>query len=67
MINSLIQLTDTVSTMTSIYNTATVCPYTKQNCSDDDPTRLTLDPDISGRFAESRDYDELEYLVYNQF
>lgn len=48
--------------MTSIYNAATVCPYTNQTCADDDPNRLTLDPHISERFAVSRDYDELKYL-----
>lgn len=48
--------------MTTIYNTATVCPYTNQGCASNDTNRLTLDPDISERFAVSRDYDELEYL-----
>lgn len=56
------QLTNTVTTMSSIYNSATVCPYTNQTCADDDPNRLALDPDISERFAVSRDYDELKYL-----
>lgn len=48
--------------MTSIYNSATVCPYNKQNCSANSPDRLSLDPQISDRFAKSRDYDELKYL-----
>lgn len=48
--------------MTAIYNTATVCPYINQACASNDENRLTLDPDITERFAVSRDYDELEYL-----
>lgn len=48
--------------MTSIYNSATVCPFEEKNCSDSSKNRLTLDPDITARFAESRNYDELEYL-----
>lgn len=48
--------------MTTIYNSATVCPYKNQNCADNDPNRLSLDPEISERFAKSRDFDELKYL-----
>ncbi|XP_055326230.1 angiotensin-converting enzyme-like, partial [Sitodiplosis mosellana] len=55
-------LTNTITDMTTVYNSATVCPYTVQTCADDDPNRLTLDPHITARFAESRDYDELKYL-----
>lgn len=58
----MIQLTNTITDMTTIYNSATVCPYKNQNCAKDDPNRLTLDPHISERFAVSRDYDELKYL-----
>lgn len=48
--------------MTTIYNSATVCPYRNQTCEKNDPNRLSLDPEISERFAKSRDFDELKYL-----
>lgn len=48
--------------MSSIYNKATVCPFKQQNCSENSPDRLTLDPHITERFAVSRDFDELQYL-----
>lgn len=48
--------------MTAIYNTATVCPFTEQNCAENAKNRLTLDPEITERFAESRNFDELQYL-----
>lgn len=48
--------------MTSIYNQATVCPFEEQNCSETSENRLTLDPHITKRFAESRNFDELKYL-----
>ncbi|XP_055323783.1 angiotensin-converting enzyme-like isoform X1 [Sitodiplosis mosellana] len=55
-------LTGTISSMTTNYNTATVCPYSNQLCESNDTNRLALDPEISNRFAISRDYDELKYL-----
>lgn len=46
--------------MSAVYNTATVCPFNDTHC---EPTaRLTLDPQITERFAVSRDFDELEHL-----
>lgn len=48
--------------MTTIYNSATVCPYEEQNCNATSTNRLTLDPDISDRMAKSRNFDELKYL-----
>lgn len=48
--------------MSSVFNKATICPYGKPNCAPNSPERLALDPDITKRFAESRDYNELEYL-----
>lgn len=47
--------------MTNVYNTAKVCPYEQQNCNKT-TEGLTLDPDISDRFAKSRNFHELEYL-----
>lgn len=45
--------------MSSIYAGATVCKYGEkpsEKC-----TKFTLDPEISDRMAESRDYEELKY------
>lgn len=47
--------------MLTIYNKATVCPYTNQQCNKT-KEGLTLDPHITDRFAQSRDFDELKYL-----
>uniref|UniRef100_A0A7G3ADB7 Angiotensin-converting enzyme n=1 Tax=Lutzomyia longipalpis TaxID=7200 RepID=A0A7G3ADB7_LUTLO len=58
------QFTDTRNAMTAIYNSAKICPYTQRDC-ESDPNftdYLTLDPEIEVRMAESRDYDELQYL-----
>lgn len=60
--NFLRQLTGVITKMTSIYNLATVCPFEDQNCPDKSENRLTLDPDITERFAKSRNFDELLYL-----
>lgn len=46
--------------MSSFYNLATVCPYKKEDCTENE--RLTLDPHLTERLAKSRDYDELKYL-----
>lgn len=43
--------------MSSIYNSATICPYKKQNCTKEE--LLTLNPHIYDRMAMSRNYDEL--------
>lgn len=48
--------------MQAIYNSATVCPFDEQNCTETSKNRLTLDPHITARFAESRNFDELKYL-----
>lgn len=48
--------------MATIYNAATVCPYKDQQCAENAKNRLTLDPDITERFANSRNFDELQYL-----
>lgn len=48
--------------MTEIYNSATVCDFLDQNCAGDAKNRLSLDPEITGRFQKSRNYDELQYL-----
>ncbi|XP_031624027.1 angiotensin-converting enzyme-like isoform X2 [Contarinia nasturtii] len=53
-------LTNIITQMSNVYNSATVCPYNKQNC--DTTERLTLDPDIQTRLGKSRDVDELKYL-----
>lgn len=47
--------------MTNVYNTAKVCPYNNQKC-DLAVEGLALDPNITERFAISRDFDELKYL-----
>uniref|UniRef100_A0A1B0D1L8 Angiotensin-converting enzyme n=1 Tax=Phlebotomus papatasi TaxID=29031 RepID=A0A1B0D1L8_PHLPP len=56
--------TTTRNAMTSIYNSAKICPFTQPDC-ESDPTftdYMTLDPEIELRMAESRDYDELQYI-----
>jgi peptidyl-dipeptidase A len=57
----LTNLTETKQRMASIYNSARICPYEKKNC-DLATEGWTLDPEIENRFAESTDYDELEWL-----
>lgn len=44
--------------MSATYNSATVCPFNEPNCT----KPYTLDPEITDRLAESRDFDELKYL-----
>lgn len=56
-----IQFNSLVNKMSSVYNTATVCPFDEQNCSKNSKNRLTLDPDLDQRMAESRNFDELKY------
>lgn len=48
--------------MTAIYNKATVCPFEEQNCAANAKNRFTLDPEITERFAKSRNVHELQYL-----
>lgn len=48
--------------MTEIYNSATVCPFEEQNCAENAKNRLTLDPEITERFAKSKNFHELQYL-----
>lgn len=48
--------------MSSVYSSAKVCPFNKPNCNVETNNSYTLDPEIYGRFAKSRNYDELEYL-----
>lgn len=48
--------------MSSIYNSATICPYDEPNCSESSNNRLTLDPHITERLAKSRNFEELKYL-----
>lgn len=53
------QLSQVVTKMSSVYGKATVCKYGQKV--DDKCDKLTLDPEISDRFAHSRDFDELKY------
>lgn len=48
--------------MSTIYNTATVCPFENQNCNKQTDKVYTLDPELDNRFAHSRNFDELKYL-----
>lgn len=48
--------------MKAVYNAATVCPFEEQNCAENAKNRLMLDPEITERFAKSRNFDELQYL-----
>ncbi|KAF5302725.1 hypothetical protein FQR65_LT08467 [Abscondita terminalis] len=55
------ELSTAVSSMTNIYSTAKICPYSKQNC-DLETEGLALEPDIESILVKSRDYDELIYV-----
>ncbi|KAI4458413.1 angiotensin-converting enzyme [Holotrichia oblita] len=58
---NLSELKSAVSSMSSIYNTAKVCPYVKQQC-DLDTEGLALNPGIEERISASEDVDELLYF-----
>ena len=58
----LTDLTRTVGHMSTIYGGATVCPFENQNCNKTSDKVYTLDPEIVGKFAHSRNADELKYL-----
>lgn len=55
------QFNSLVTKMSSVYNSATVCPFEEQNCSKNAKNRLTLNPDLEKVLAESRNFDELKY------
>ncbi|RZB38755.1 hypothetical protein BDFB_008530 [Asbolus verrucosus] len=57
----LTQLTTVTNTMTNIYSTAKICPYSKQNC-DLSTEGLSLEPGMEAVLAKSTDYDELAYV-----
>lgn len=46
--------------MTKVYNSAKICPFTKQNCNIT-TEGLSLDANITHIMAHSRDYDTLTY------
>lgn len=48
--------------MSTVYNSAKVCPFDKPNCNIQTDKAYTLDPEIYDRFTHSRNYDELKYL-----
>lgn len=47
--------------LTTIYNTAKVCPYDKQNCNEE-TEGLTLDPEIDLLLASSGNFDEQKWI-----
>ncbi|XP_053674124.1 angiotensin-converting enzyme-like [Anopheles nili] len=49
--------------MQNIYSSATICPYSNQQCSEG---KLSLDPELYDVMAKSEDYDELKY-VWNEW
>jgi peptidyl-dipeptidase A len=49
-----------LSDIETIYNTAKICPYDKQQCNLAQDG-LTLDPEISHTMSNSSDYDELKW------
>lgn len=60
---TLTNLTSTRNRMTTIYNTARICPYNNQQCDKNDPNvALALDPHIETLLKSSSDYDEQLYL-----
>lgn len=54
------QLTATLTGIESIYNTARICPFDKQNCNLT-TEGLTLDPEISAVMTNSANYEELKW------
>lgn len=54
-------LTRVRTNMSSIYNSARICPFLKQDCN----LTLegwTLDPDMELALASSTNYDEMQYI-----
>lgn len=48
--------------MSGVYNSAKICPFTKQDCNLESSDALTLDPHIETILADSINFDELEYV-----
>jgi Angiotensin-converting enzyme len=59
--NELSNMTATRNKMSTIYNSARICPFDKQNC-DLATEGMTLDPDIELKLASSTNYDEMQYI-----
>lgn len=54
--------------MTTIYNTARICPSDDRECDITNPNiTWALDPQIETRLKSSTDYDEQLYLWVNDF
>lgn len=54
-------MTRTRNLMSSIYNTARVCPFNNKNCNLT-TEGMNLDPGIEEALSKSEDYDEQLYL-----
>lgn len=65
---NLTDLTATRNRMTTIYNTARICPYNNRQCNVSDPeVAWALDPHIETHLKSSTDYDEQLYLWVRNF
>jgi peptidyl-dipeptidase A len=65
---SLTNLTQTRNRMTTVYNTARICPFDNQQCDLNNVTQTwALDPEIETRLKSSTNYDEQLYLWVRKF
>ena len=55
------ELNQALRRMDIAYQTGKICPYEKQNCTEESE-KWTLDPEIRDVMANSEDYDELLYV-----
>ena len=54
------ELSDAMRKMDIAYQTGTICPFEKPDCSDEE--KMTLDPEIRDVMANSENYEELKYV-----
>lgn len=59
--DDLTELNAAKNNMTTVYNSARICPFTKQNCNLQ-TEGLTLDPEIEYLLATSENFEELKYV-----
>lgn len=59
--NDLTALNAAKNRMTTVYNSARICPFEKQNCNLA-TEGLTLDPEIELLLASSSNFDEMKYV-----
>ncbi|XP_049283959.1 angiotensin-converting enzyme-like [Anopheles funestus] len=58
-VQDLAKLQNALGRMQNTYSSATICPYSDQQCTDG---KVSLDPELYEVMAKSENYDELEYV-----